>query len=815
MPLRSTFTAATRQLSTKAALDFETKTSYAVTIKVDDGNGGSDTVAVTITVTDVDEPPIAPAAPSVSATSGSTTSLDVRWTAPTNTGRPAIASYDLRYCAGTATDCATDSDFTAGPQDVTTTASAIASLTSGTTYQVQVRATNDEGDGPWSPSGSGATGSPVDNTPPALSTAVVDGTELVLTYDEDLDTNSTPAASAYTVTVAGSTRSLAASDPVTVSGRTVTLALSSAVTSGQTVTVSYTAPSNNPVQDATGNDAQSLTGQAVTNSPTPPVLNWIQRSMPSDTPTSADTLVWRIVFNESVRNVDAADFEIAGTTATHTLAAAAGSQNTTWTVTVTGGNLANLNGTVTLSIADGHGIEDLKGNALASTTPALINQPSYVVDNTAPRVEYVRRNIQITPTNSDVLTWQVAFSESVRNVDAADFEIAGTTATLAVEEVTPDTYDITASGGNLANANGTVTLSFASGQNIQDLALHDLSNTDPTGNNHNSYVVDNIVPTLSTATVNGASLVLTYSEDLDTNSTPAASAYTVTVAGSTRSLATSDPVTVSGRAVTLTLSSAVTSGQTVTVSYTAPGTHPIRDIAENNAATLTDQAVTNSAANNAPVFDPDTATRTIAENTAAGTAIGAAIPAATDSDGDPLTYSMEGTDAASFTFTAATRQISTKAALDFETKASYAVTIKVDDGNGGTDTVAVTITVTDVDEPPIAPGAPSVSATSGSTTSLDVRWTAPTNTGRPAIASYDLRYCAGTATDCATDSDFSAGPQDVTTTASAITGLTAGTTYQVQVRATNDEGDGPWSASGSGSTATPANNAPVFSDDHR
>ena len=104
--------------------------------------------------------------------------------------------------------------------------------------------------------------------------------------------------------------------------------------------------------------------------------------------------------------------------------------------------------------------------------------------------------------------------------------------------------------------------------------------------------------------------------------------------------------------------------------------------------------------NNAPVFDPDTATRTIAENTAAGTAIGAAIPEATDADNDTLMYTMEGTDAASFTFTAATRQLSTKAALDHEAKSSYTVTIKADDDNGGTDTMAVTINVTDVDEPP-------------------------------------------------------------------------------------------------------------------
>ena len=139
---------------------------------------------------------------------------------------------------------------------------------------------------------------------------------------------------------------------------------------------------------------------------------------------------------------------------------------------------------------------------------------------------------------------------------------------------------------------------------------------------------------------------------------------------------------------------------------------------------------------------------------------------------------------------------------DFEAKSSYSVTIKADDGKGGTDTVAVTITLTDVNEPPAAPAAPTVAATSGTTTSLDVSWTAPSATDRPAVASYDVRYCAGSAADCDADSDFTDGPQNVTTTSSTITGLTAGTTYQVQVRATNAEGDSDWSSSGSASTGT-------------
>ena len=203
-----------------------------------------------------------------------------------------------------------------------------------------------------------------------------------------------------------------------------------------------------------------------------------------------------------------------------------------------------------------------------------------------------------------------------------------------------------------------------------------------------------------------------------------------------------------------------------------------------------------NAGNNEPVISDATLTRTVPENSAANQNVGAVIPAATDADGDSLTYTMEGADAASFTFEASVRQIQTKTGVtyDYETTESYSVTVKADDGNGGDDTIAVTINVTDVDEAPAAPDAPAVSPVSGSTTSLDVSWTAPGNTGKPAITSYDLRYRVGSS------GSWTDGPQDETGTTAAITGLTAGTEYQVQVRASNDEGDSGWSAASTGST---------------
>ena len=101
------------------------------------------------------------------------------------------------------------------------------------------------------------------NLAPAPESATVEGTTLVLTHSEDLDTGSVPAASAYTVKVDGA----AGTNPsaVSVGTRTVTLTLATAVTGEQVVTVSYTAPASNQLQDVSGRNAPAFADFAVTN----------------------------------------------------------------------------------------------------------------------------------------------------------------------------------------------------------------------------------------------------------------------------------------------------------------------------------------------------------------------------------------------------------------------------------------------------------------------------------------------------------------------------------------------------------------------
>ena len=90
------------------------------------------------------------------------------------------------------------------------------------------------------------------------------------------------------------------------------------------------------------------------------------------------------------------------------------------------------------------------------------------------------------------------------------------------------------------------------------------------------------------------------------------------------------------------------------------------------------------------------------------------------------------------------------------------------------------------DEGPGKPEPPVVSAASAS--SLAVSWSAPVNTGA-AISDYDVQYRVAASGDAFTDAGFSG-----TATATNITALQHGTTYEVQVRASSADGSGPWSA---------------------
>ena len=99
----------------------------------------------------------------------------------------------------------------------------------------------------------------------------------------------------------------------------------------------------------------------------------------------------------------------------------------------------------------------------------------------------------------------------------------------------------------------------------------------------------------------------------------------------------------------------------------------------------------------------------------------------------------------------------------------------------------IAVTAKSLPNAPNAPDAPSVQATPGTTNSLNVSWPAPANIGNPVITDFDLQYQqVGTTT-------WTEWPHVGTALSTNITPLNPGTSYRVQLRATNAAGTSPWS----------------------
>ena len=103
-------------------------------------------------------------------------------------------------------------------------------------------------------------------------------------------------------------------------------------------------------------------------------------------------------------------------------------------------------------------------------------------------------------------------------------------------------------------------------------------------------------------------------------------------------------------------------------------------------------------AGHAPEFPGDEdGARSVAENTAPGTPLGAPL-AAVDEEGHVLTYTLSGADATYFDVDRSSGQLLTKAWLDYEARAGYSMDLTVSDPTNASDSITVTISVTNLEE---------------------------------------------------------------------------------------------------------------------
>ncbi|MCZ4296487.1 Ig-like domain-containing protein [Henriciella marina] len=305
------------------------------------------------------------------------------------------------------------------------------------------------------------------------------------------------------------------------------------------------------------------------NDSTPPMVTAFERYTPLEENTNADELVFKITFSEPVQNVGPDSFQVTGTSATGTdLRTFGGGEDInrdkigqamqvqemggkmgfegrglsgqTFLLTVSGGDLATYNGVVGLDLALGGGqingradppapivvirrISDYAGNGLLSGEPAT--DETYTVDNRGPELASITR---LTPnsevTDADTLTWDFQFSRisPLFAIEPSAFTLTGTTATLSVERYSIGFY-VTASGGDLADLNGPVTIALSAGS--VDEFGNALTSGEPTGANENSYTLkqaptdtegpDVSIASTSTGPVSGAfPVTFTFTEDV-------------------------------------------------------------------------------------------------------------------------------------------------------------------------------------------------------------------------------------------------------------------------------------------------------------
>ena len=106
--------------------------------------------------------------------------------------------------------------------------------------------------------------------------------------------------------------------------------------------------------------------------------------------------------------------------------------------------------------------------------------------------------------------------------------------------------------------------------------------------------------------------------------------------------------------------------------------------------------------NTAPDFGSTSATRSVPENSAADTNVGLAVTASDTENAGDLTYTLTGSTLFTIVGTSGQIKVATGAMLDREADAQHTVTVTATDPSILTDTISVTIDVTDVNEPPTA-----------------------------------------------------------------------------------------------------------------
>ena len=371
---------------------------------------------------------------------------------------------------------------------------------------------------------------------------------------------------------------------------------------------------------------------------------------------------------------------------------------------------------------DGESVKLTFGTLPTGVTAGITTET--VVSITAAGVSISESSLTIAEGNTD--TYTVALnSQPMGDVTVTiagagtDLSLDNTTLTFTTTTwASAQTVTVTAVDDEIDDDGETVTLTHtvasADDSDYQGISARSVA-VSITDNDGTGVTVSRTALTVTEEDTTGD----TYTVVLNTQPT---ASVTVTVAGHAGSDVTPTPATLTftpmnwdtAQTVTVTAANdADTANDTVTLTHSATSTDSDYDgvtvagvtvtVNDNDTAPpppppqRTGGGGGGTPSNRSPSFTEGAQTsRSVVENTAAGQDIGAPLEAVDPDRQDTLTYSLEGEDAASFDIDAATGQLRTKAALDYETRASYALTVRVADRRGSWDAMEVTVNVTNV-----------------------------------------------------------------------------------------------------------------------
>lgn len=208
-------------------------------------------------------------------------------------------------------------------------------------------------------------------------------------------------------------------------------------------------------------------------------------------------------------------------------------------------------------------------------------------DTTAP----VRQSATVNG-NTLVLTYNEALNTAAPALSSYSYVLNnGAAVNPATVVVNGQTVTMTFATGALQGQ--AAALSYVPGTNsIRDTAGNAAAAFTSIAVTNNTPASDTTAPVIQSATINGANLVITYNEALNTVA-PTLSSIVLSLASGGGVSPTS--AVVAGATITAVFATAATAGQSAALSYT-PGASAIRDAAGNNAVALTAYTVTNSTA---------------------------------------------------------------------------------------------------------------------------------------------------------------------------------------------------------------------------